>query len=122
MNTATASAFLRGEASERFIAMGDSKDAGICEFARANGVGTLRVEVDIMKSPAADFAKYLRKCSPDAKSLKAIGNEAVVCTLDRGERVIGRVRDQAFVVDFIAANAKPDTTKRAAEVVAGNLF
>ena len=75
-----------------------------------------------MKSPVAGFPNHLRKCGSDAKPLKAIGNEAVVCTAERGQRVIGRVRDQAFVINLIAPNATAETAKKAAEIVAGNLF
>lgn len=121
MNAATAGGFLGGEASGKFSANASSKDAGICEFARTSGSGTLRIEVEIMKSPA-EFPSYLRKCGSDAKPLKAIGNEAAVCTAERGQRVIGRVRDQAFVINLIAPNATVDTAKRAAEIVSGNLF
>ena len=122
MNAATAGGFLGGESSGKFTASNGSKDAGVCEFARASGSGTLRIEVELMKAAKANFASYLHKCGPDAKPLKAIGNEAVVCTVDRGQRVIGRVRGQAFVMDLIAANATAETAKKAAESIAGNLF
>ena len=122
MNAATAGGFLGGESSSKFVANGTAKDAGTCEFARSNASATLRIEVEIMKSTAAEFPNYLHKCGSDAKTLKAIGNAAIVCTADRGQRIIGRVRDQAFVLDLIAPNANVQNAKRAAEIVAGNLF
>lgn len=75
-----------------------------------------------MHSPATEFAAFLAKCGSDAKPLKGIGNEAVTCSLPRkGARVVGRVRDQAFVVSLSPAE-KQDSINKAAEIVAGNLF
>ncbi len=67
--------------------------------------------------------------------LKAIGNDAVLCAnntaTSSGQQVIGRVRDQIFIIS-ISAEAQPgrstandplaDKVKAIAEQVAGNLF
>jgi hypothetical protein len=68
--------------------------------------------------------------------MKAIGNEAILCSADSGkrvlaERVIGRVRDQVFTItlgttvkdDFVlTADERKKRVATAAEQVAGNLF
>ena len=74
------------------------------------------------RSPREEFAEYLDKCRSNAKPVKAIGNEAVVCSWDVAQRVVGRVRDQAFVITITAQDANTEKIKKAAEIVAGNLF
>ena len=88
-----------------------------------------------MTDTPAQFSKYLEQCPPKSAPLRAIGNEAVICGLSKGdqytERVVGRVRDQAFVVSVSSSAADdPSMTqvmrsKKAnfiAEQVAGILF
>ena len=75
-------------------------------------------------------------CGTDTAPLRAIGNEAVVCTVDgrkgaMGERVVGRVRDQVFSIT-IGTTLKVDpilprdvlktNILTAAEQISGNLF
>jgi hypothetical protein len=127
MNAATAAGLLGGDVSARFVS--DNKQGGKCEFTRvSNSAAVLRIEIAVMESPKTQFAGYLAKCSAaDPKPLKAIGNEAFACGSDREQRVIGRVRNQAFVVTLAPADtASPDTTredvKKAADIIAGNLF
>jgi hypothetical protein len=106
----------------------------VCEFTHKQGSDSrqLRVSVEVMPDPAASFASYLARCGADATPLKAIGNEAVLCDITvknaLAEQVVGRVRDQAFII-FIRSNDKSiaDTTlrdraRRIAEIVSGNLF
>ncbi|MGA2745713.1 MAG: hypothetical protein ABSE44_13550 [Candidatus Sulfotelmatobacter sp.] len=85
-----------------------------------------------MKNPAREFAPYSAKCGPNAAPLRAIGNEALVCSL-RGknqfsEQVVSRVRERAFIVK-ITSNLAPtgesdlrERTQKIAEQVAGFLF
>jgi hypothetical protein len=95
----------------------------------------LRIEVKTMKSPLQEFPSYKLQCPPDAKPLKGIGNEAIECAMQQpgqsGARVIGRVRDRAFLVEILAnagtatpsaQDAIPRKAERIAEQVAGNLF
>jgi hypothetical protein len=110
---------------------------GVCEFSRSLGKTTLRlsVSVDIMADTPAQFPKYLAQCPPKSAPLPAIGNEAVICSLNKGdqytERVVGRVRDQAFVVSvrssmaddpFMTQEMRRKKVNLVAEQVAGILF
>lgn len=76
----------------------------------------------MQRSPREEFAEFLDKCRSDTKPLRAIGNEAVVCTSEGIGRVVGRVRDQAFVATITATDVNIENVKKAAEIVAGNLF
>jgi phosphoribosyl-ATP pyrophosphohydrolase len=107
---------------------------GLCEFTHKQGSDSrqLRVQVEVMAEPAQSFSSYLARCGADATPLTAIGNEAVVCTVAaknaQAEQVIGRVRDQAFVIllrsndKSLAESTLRDRARRVAEIVAGNLF
>ncbi len=76
-----------------------------------------------MQLPKTQFAGFLAKCGSDAKPVRAIGNEAVLCTSAQQQRIVGRVRDQAFVVTMTPGDTgKEELIKKAAEIVAGNLF
>lgn len=107
-------------------------DKGVtCVFARAE----YRLSVEVSELAAGKFADFVKtncKGSRDVVTLKAIGNEAAACSLGTGgkvtEKVVGRVRNQAFVF-FLnstdqAADAGTVRTKIVAlsEQVAGNLF
>jgi hypothetical protein len=114
--------------SATFVPDSRSKDAGECQFALiSNPASMLRIQVTILGAPKTQFSTYLAKCGPDAKPLKGIGNEAVICAIGREQRVIGRVRDQAFLItlvpaETVAAEAAREATRKAADIVAGNLF
>jgi hypothetical protein len=134
LNAATAAGAL-----DASVTMTVSRTAGkptdaVCEFTHKQGSDSrqLRIAVEVMPDPATFFGSYLARCGADAAPLKAIGNEAVVCSVTArnalAEQVVGRVRDQAFVI-LIRSNDKSlsDTTlrdraRRIAEQVAGNLF
>jgi len=113
LNAATAAGILGG-------AVTSSASPAVCEFVRPQS--TLHIEV--RKKPAAVAAK----CESKATPLKAIGNEAVECSPSpTQEMVIGRVRDQRFVVwirtsDSSLKTTLQDRTRKVAEQVAGNLF
>lgn len=130
MNAATAAGFLGGDVATKTAIKKPKEiadrpqETGTCEFARTSASSTiLRIEVAIMaRSPREEFGEYLDKCRSNVKPLKAIGNEAVVCTWDVGQRVVGRVRDQAFVITLAAPDVNVEKIRKAAEIVAGNLF
>ncbi len=123
MNAGTAGGLLGGETSSTFAPGTNAQNLGQCRFTRvADTVINLRIEVAVMKSVKSEFANYLDKCRSDVKPLKGIGNEAVVCTWAVAERVVGRVRDQAFVITLTAPDVNFEKMKKAAEIVAGNLF
>jgi hypothetical protein len=82
------------------------------------------------------FPSYLAQCPPINAPLRSIGNEAVVCSIaGQGEqyieRVVGRVRNQAFVVN-VSSNTQDDPSMTqgmrhdkahlVAEQIAGILF
>jgi hypothetical protein len=121
-----------------FTANVDDHGQGVCEFSHQQGsaVHQLRIAVDIMTDIPKQFPAYLAQCPPKSAPVRAIGNEAVTCSLQNekeryGERVVGRVRDQAFVVS-VTSSVKDDASmppktctakvNLAAEQVAGILF
>jgi hypothetical protein len=137
LNEATASGFLGGSALGDFTAAATGKPA-VCTFVEqeANFTRTLTITVEIAADAHARMSEVAQICGAGASTLKAIGNEALVCPAnDRkagmGERVVGRVRDQVFTVT-IGTTLKDDQEMTrdaliakigtAAEQVAGNLF
>jgi hypothetical protein len=108
LNAATAGGILGGPVTT-------SVKPGVCEFARGEAV--LRIEVQ--KKPAVLSAK----CESKATPLRAIGNEAVACNAGTAEMVIGRVRDERFLVSLRMVDASAgERVRKVAEQVAGSLF
>ena len=82
------------------------------------------------------FPIYLAQCPPKSTPLPAIGNEAVMCSIqDKGDEyveiVVGRVRDRAFVVSVSSSiqndpsmtqETRRERASLVAEQVAGILF
>jgi len=112
-----------------------NKDDANCDFVRKQGavMYVLRIEVQTMGEAVKEFASYRAQCGSDTTSLKAIGNEAVACSLDdkngnRSALVVSLVRDRAFVIRVIttdsamAAASLSEKARSMAEQVAGNLF
>jgi hypothetical protein len=136
INGATARGILIGPVT--LTAKVSDRGDGVCEFSRQQGASVyqLRVSVNIMTDIPKQFPKYLALCLPNGTPLRAIGNEAVMCstrgTGDKSaEKVVGRVRDQAFVVSVSSSvQDDPSMTQEmrrqkanlAAEQVAGILF
>ena len=121
LNAATAGGVLGGEV--HFTVTQSS-----CEFVRQSGVHeiALRIEVGASSSPHA-------VCGSGAEPLKAIGNQAQACTYEAkqswiAEQVVGRVRDQAFLVRIstndrsAAPKMMREKARKVAEQVAGILF
>ena len=114
---------------------GNGMDDSDCTFIRQAGTtdGELRIKVRTMRDPVKDFASYSAKCGRHAIPLKAIGNEAVTCSLTHksghpSEQVVGRVRDRAFVIRISMTDSSMtqellhEKARAVAEHVAGNLF
>lgn len=93
------------------------------------------VIVQETKNGSKDMEMKEVGCTSKTTALRGLGNEAVICGADRrsswGEQVIGRVRDQVFVVNVSVkagrgANAEAkslgDMATMIAGQVAGNLF
>jgi hypothetical protein len=135
LNAATASGVLEGPVVASVTDSDRNKDDATCEFIRREGsvVVGLRIEVETMKDPTRDFAPFTAQCGLDAAPIKAIGNEATVCSRhgkkgQLSEQVVSRVRDRAFVVRVssnasgAAASTLRAAAQRVAEQVAGFLF
>lgn len=135
LNAATAAGVLEGPVSVSVTYFDQENTDAACEFTTKGNrsVRTLRIEVQTMKDLTHDFPRYLAKCGQDAKPLRAIGNEAILCTMPRkanqvAEQVVSRVRERAFIVAVLSSDptAKPDAvrdkTRKIAEQVAGFLF
>ena len=106
----------------------------ICTFhyRKADSLYNVQITIHTASGNSGDMAASEKQCGSDKTALTGIGNEAVLCgTGARGERVVGRVRDQVFVVN-VSVKAAGDPTETAkslgdkatllAEQVAGNLF
>jgi hypothetical protein len=137
LNEATASGILGGEAVGVLTGIGAGETA-VCEFTQqgTNFKRILRVTVEVAPDFHARQEALARSCGGDAVPLKAIGNEALICSANdpkngQGERVVGRVRDQLFTIAiYTTLKGDPILTREAlkarigtaAEQIAGNLF
>ena len=135
-NEATARGILGGAVT--VTAKTGNRGDGVCEFSRqqATVVRQLHISVDIMTDIPKQFPTYLAQCQSKPTPLPAVGNEAVMCSIQsKGEQytesVVGRVRDQAFVVSVSSSvQNDPSMTQEmrrekanlVAEQVAGILF
>jgi hypothetical protein len=109
-------------------------DDADCAFHRQPPTaGALSIRVWTVSEPAKAFAASSARCGAHGAPLKAIGNEAVVCELNKkskqlSEQVVGRVRDRLFVIDLsvedpsIAQSELREKARATAEIVSGNLF
>ncbi|MGA9672710.1 MAG: hypothetical protein WBQ94_26065 [Terracidiphilus sp.] len=139
LNEATAGGLLGGSGNAVGMKTGGiGGQPTVCTFTQqdAGVTRTLRMTVEIATEPHVRMSAVAQVCGADASPLKAIGNEALVCTADDrkgglGERVVGRVRDQVFTITINSTlKADPILNREAlkskiytaAEQVAGNLF
>jgi hypothetical protein len=136
INEATARGILGGPVT--LTAKVRDQGDGVCEYSRQQGdvVHKLRISVDIMTDIHKQFPTYLAQCPPKSTPLRAIGNEAVMCSIqgkgdEYAEKVVGRVRDEAFVVSVSSSvqddptmtrEMRREKTNVMAEQVAGILF
>jgi hypothetical protein len=133
---ATARGILGGAVTTN-VTIKDTGD-GACAFTRQQGdvQHHLSVLVITMTDIPKQYSRYKAQCESEGTALKAIGNEAVECSIQTqtnlyAEKVVGRVRDRAFIVT-VASSLEDDPsmnqeTRRekvhlAAEQVAGILF
>src|SRR5271154_4586635 len=103
INEATAHGILGGAVT--LTVKVNDQGAGFCEYSRQqeSAVHQLRIAADIMTDIPKQFPAYLAQCPPKSPQLRAIGNEAVMCSIQGrenkyAESVVGRVRNQAFFV------------------------
>lgn len=94
------------------------------------------ISVNLMTNISKQFHAYLSKCSAKSTPLSSIGNQAVMCSGTTNQnayadKVVGRVRDQAFIVSVSSSidndpSLGPDLRRKLAnliaEQVAGALF
>jgi hypothetical protein len=137
INEATASGLLGGAAEGLYSPAATGQPAA-CTFTQASAevTRTLRITVALAADPHAQLNTIAQTCGTDAVPIKAIGNEAMICTSHgrkgaTGERIIGRVRNQVFTI-LIGTTLKNDpilslyalktNVLTAAEQVSGNLF
>jgi hypothetical protein len=139
INEATASGALDGSVTETVTHPEMSKDADVatCVFLHQSGSTgiELRIEVGTLGGGPGAYAAYATRCGPDGVPLRAIGNEATICSYEDkkkkkwvSEQVVGRVRGHVFTVRVSsnAASAERDIlrekARKIAEQVAGFLF
>lgn len=93
----------------------------------------MRIEVDTAEHPHAAFASDSAKCGSHRADLNAIGNEAMIRdhkgkNHQTTERVVGRVRDQIFLLDVSSSehhadrNALREKDRNVSEQVAEILY
>jgi len=93
-----------------------------CVFT--NSQYQLTVELTKLKAPeefshfAATSCEHASKATP----VKAIGNEALVCEFESGQKLVSRVRNQGFTVLLNGTGELRNKVLLFAEQVAGNLF
>jgi hypothetical protein len=135
LNAATAAGFLQGPVVTTLMHTTRNKDDVTCKFVRRNGhiVSGLQIKVETMKDSAHEFGAYTAQCGSDTAPLRAIGNEALVCSLHEkkshiSEEVVGRVRDRVFIVRMssndhsTSQGALREAARGISEQVAGILF
>lgn len=136
INEATARGILGGPVAV-IVKISESGN-GMCEFSRQQGgvPRELTISVKAMTDIPRQFPSYLSQCPPKSAPLHAIGNEAVTCSVQThgnlyAEKVVGRVREQAFIVSVgsglkddpsLASEMRREKANLVAEMVAGNLF
>jgi hypothetical protein len=134
LNAATAAGALKGSVTFTVTHPAADKTDATCEFVHREGavLSKLQIEVETMKDPSREFASYTAKCGRNATPLRAIGNEALLCSLRSknqfSEQVVSRVRERAFLVRVSSNSPGPERTElldksqKIAEQVAGFLF
>jgi hypothetical protein len=136
LNAATAAGVLGGEVQLSVSGVTPLGDA-TCDFVLKQSASTsLHITVHTMSQIAADYAAFVAQCGGTFVPLRGIGNEAGQCVPDRnrtqeGERIVGRVRDRAFLIavrrsppasPVASKQGLSDETRNLAEQIAGALF
>lgn len=134
LNNATASGIIGAAPVSTVTHENGNPDDATCRFLRNGGQAELRIEVLTMQTPPSEFASHAAHCGSDSTPLKAIGNEAVVCRPEGGQRgkraarLVGRVRNKLFTVLVVTSDSSTslkilrEKVRAVGEQVAGNLF
>lgn len=127
LNAATAGGFLGGAVTATVTHENANRDDAACAFTGA--ISEMRIAVETMDPPHSEYMKQAEQCGADTTPLKAIGNEAVVCSPNaRAARVVGRVRNRIFNILITTTDSSTpsdllrEKARAAAEQVAGILF
>ncbi len=121
INSATASGILGGPVNITVTSTNKNSDDATCNFSfqERGVVYGLHIAVKTMSSPNQEFASFKQECGPDPTPLKAIGNEAIECLVEsktgQSARVVGRVRERAFIVEVSASTRNAPTAARNAQ-------
>ena len=135
LNVATASGVLEGPALLQVEQPNATETQCIFRYQNGKVIETLEIDVKRQQDISRGIVPEESSCNSPGTALRAIGNEAVLCVVDRrssrGDQVIGRVRDSIFRVS-VTTTAKNDPAvtrevleqraKATAEQVAGALF
>jgi hypothetical protein len=131
LNAATAGGALGGDV-QTTVSRSEKNPGYTCQFTRADSELTIEISTLTAPDQFARFADHACQGGREVTPLKAIGNEAVSCSVGRGaqivEKAVGRVRNQIFVIRMSTADNAADAksirskTTTLAEQVAGYLF
>jgi len=135
LNEGTARVILGGAVT---VTVNGTGQHSVCEFSSRQGsaIHQIMISVNLMTNISKQFHAYLSKCSAKSTPLSSIGNQAVMCSGTTNQnayadKVVGRVRDQAFIVSVSSSidndpSLGPDLRRKLAnliaEQVAGALF
>jgi hypothetical protein len=115
----------------------DHTETCVFRSQTAASADLLRISVTTVADPRnadQELVSHENRCTSFAVPLKAVGNEAVLCTADtvrfRGAQVIGLVRNSIFTIELRTRSRKSQATrtlleekiKEVANQVAGALF
>jgi hypothetical protein len=138
LNAATAGGLLGGDVTMK-VTHTSAADT-TCEFTlkRAGVAATLEIAVHTMSMASHDYPAYVALCGSTTMPLRAVGNEAVECSLKptperRSEQIVSRVRDRVFLLKWtmpasdssassLSRDELHDRIRNVAEQVAGSLF
>jgi hypothetical protein len=137
LNVATATGVLRSSEQSPMAVLAEGGRTA-CDFTYHDATASreLKITVEEVKDGQQAMTAYKARCGSGVAPLRAIGNEAVTCTVDSkgksyGQQVIGVVRDQIFTVTVITNRKNDPVMPREAlkekslnisEQVAGALF
>ena len=109
LNVATASGVLESPATLKAT-------KSSCEFTAKTG--RLEIEVLVTAGASERFSKLKAQCKAGAQALPAIGNEAAMCASRAAQEVVGRVRDQLFIIRLKMNGVKPEALADKGRVLA----
>jgi hypothetical protein len=136
LNAATAGGLLGGEVTMKVTHTSPQDTTCVFTLQHEAAVSTLEIAVHTMTAVSQEFPAYLAQCGAVNIPLRAVGNEALECTLNSGaaqvtEQIVSRVRDRAFVLKWSMPKSTEEATsqddireklRNVAEQVAGSLF